>query len=237
MFICPQLHSMFCVIYQLCRVRGAKAVVRLMPHEAADLEPVIHALQAQVRPSPTSFSAGLSWPVALRHGEKEYCAHFRCCCPGTSFPPQNLSSLQIPPSSFPPPRGPVGQDTDDFSTWETRYGLLLWLSMLSLVPFDIDTMDSGLGGGAAPPSGGGAGGAGGVAGASGEWDAKGVAAPVAAVGDRRGQADLVGTILALGMKHLGDAGPTRYVRGGGCVGGVCGCGVFGVFASRGYGAI
>lgn len=47
-FICPQLHSMFCVIYQLCRVRGAKAVVRLMPHEAADLEPVIHALQAQV---------------------------------------------------------------------------------------------------------------------------------------------------------------------------------------------
>ncbi|CAM9899406.1 unnamed protein product, partial [Hapterophycus canaliculatus] len=21
-FICPQLHSMFCVIYQLCRVRG-----------------------------------------------------------------------------------------------------------------------------------------------------------------------------------------------------------------------
>lgn len=40
---------MFCVIYQLCRVRGAKAVVRLMPHEAADLEPVIHALQAQVK--------------------------------------------------------------------------------------------------------------------------------------------------------------------------------------------
>ncbi|CAN0426439.1 unnamed protein product, partial [Ectocarpus sp. 13 AM-2016] len=71
---------MFCVIYQLCRVRGAKAVVRLMPHEAADLEPVIHALQAQ--------------------------------------------------------------DTDDYSTWETRYGLLLWLSMLSLVPFDIDTIDS-----------------------------------------------------------------------------------------------
>lgn len=50
-FICPQLHSMFCVIYQLCRVRGAKAIVRLMPHEAAELEPVIHALQAQVRRS------------------------------------------------------------------------------------------------------------------------------------------------------------------------------------------
>lgn len=51
MFISPQLHSMFCVVYQLCRVRGAKAVVQLMPHEASELEPVIHALQAQVRVS------------------------------------------------------------------------------------------------------------------------------------------------------------------------------------------
>eukprot|EP00752_Nemacystus_decipiens_P005667 g5128.t1 len=138
-FICPQLHSMFCVIYQLCRVRGTKAVVRLMPHEASELEPVLHALQAQ--------------------------------------------------------------DTDDYSTWETRYGLLLWLSMLSLVPFDIDTIDSGLGG-ATRGNGGGATFADGES--SGE---KGVAAPVAEVGHR--QADLVGTILALGMKHLGDAGPTR----------------------------
>lgn len=52
-FICPQLHSMFCVIYQLCRVRGAKAVVRLMPHEASELEPVLHALQAQVKRMPS----------------------------------------------------------------------------------------------------------------------------------------------------------------------------------------
>ncbi|CAM9634190.1 unnamed protein product, partial [Ectocarpus sp. 8 AP-2014] len=124
---------MFCVIYQLCRVRGAKAVVRLMPHEAADLEPVIHALQAQ--------------------------------------------------------------DTDDYSTWETRYGLLLWLSMLSLVPFDIDTIDSGLRDSVPPGAG------------ANEDGPKGVVAPVAGVGER--QADLVGTILALGMRHLGDAGPTR----------------------------
>lgn len=56
-FVCPQLHDMFCVIYQLCRARGAKAVVRLMPHEASELEPVIHALEAQVghilEPHPT----------------------------------------------------------------------------------------------------------------------------------------------------------------------------------------
>lgn len=101
------------------------------------------------------------------------------------------------------------QDTDDYSTWETRYGLLLWLSMLSLVPFDIDTIDSGLGG--VTPANGGGGGAGTSAGGE-AGGAKGMAAPVAAVGDR--QADLVGTILALGMKHLGDAGPTRCVFAG-----------------------
>lgn len=78
------------------------------------------------------------------------------------------------------------QDTEDHSTWETRYGLLLWLSMLSLVPFDIDTIDSGLGE------------------APGDEERS---SPVAMVGDR--QADLVGTILSLGMKHLEDAGPTR----------------------------
>lgn len=79
--------------------------------------------------------------------------------------------------------------------------------MLSLVPFDIDTIDSGLGG-----SDGGAAtlrGSGGTGGSDGALGAKATAAPVAAVGDR--QADLVGTILSLGMKHLGDAGPTRCV--------------------------
>ncbi|CAM9573000.1 unnamed protein product, partial [Laminaria digitata] len=92
------------------------------------------------------------------------------------------------------------QDTDDYSTWETRYGLLLWLSMLSLVPFDIDTIDSGMG---TPSSGSVANTAAATAGA-GIGDA--TTAPVAGRGR---QADLVGTILALGMKHLGDAGPTR----------------------------
>lgn len=92
----------------------------------------------------------------------------------------------------PPPCSPslplVTQDTDDYSTWETRYGLLLWLSMLSLVPFDIDTIDSGL--------------------AVGRDAAEGASdASATAVGEK--QADLVGTILTLGMKHLGDAGPTR----------------------------
>lgn len=55
---------MFCVVYQLCRVRGAKAVVRLMPHEAAELEPVIHALQAQVRHNASRTQAELPSMIA-----------------------------------------------------------------------------------------------------------------------------------------------------------------------------
>jgi hypothetical protein len=38
------------------------------------------------------------------------------------------------------------QDRTDHSTWETRYALFLWLSMLSLIPFDLKTVDSSLGG-------------------------------------------------------------------------------------------
>lgn len=174
-----------------------------MPHEASELEPVLHALQAQVK------------IVAAR------CSHVSALWQGQSFgrPLQSsdarrssYSRMSGPPSGMldssvcftPPPlpaRDARKQDTDDYSTWETRYGLLLWLSMLSLVPFDIDTIDSGLGD--APPDGGGGMGASGAAGGG-----KGAVAPVAAVGDT--QADLVGTILSLGMKHLGDAGPTRY---------------------------
>jgi hypothetical protein len=34
------------------------------------------------------------------------------------------------------------QDVNDYENWETRYVLLLWLTMLSLIPFDICYMDS-----------------------------------------------------------------------------------------------
>ncbi|OQR99031.1 tubulin-specific chaperone D [Achlya hypogyna] len=38
------------------------------------------------------------------------------------------------------------QDRDDCMTWEIRYVLLLWLSILALVPFDLKTVDSSLSG-------------------------------------------------------------------------------------------
>jgi len=78
----PQLHGLLAFVYILCRLRGYKTVVKFFPHEAADLEPVLHALQSQ--------------------------------------------------------------DRQNYKRWHTRYGLLLWLSMLVLVPFDICSIDSGL---------------------------------------------------------------------------------------------
>lgn len=45
----PQLHVIFRFVYTLCRIRGYKTVRRFFSHEAAELEPVLHALQSQVR--------------------------------------------------------------------------------------------------------------------------------------------------------------------------------------------
>jgi hypothetical protein len=76
----PQQHAIFQVVYNLCRCRGYKTVIKFFPHEVSDLEPLMVLLQ--------------------------------------------------------------GQDRADHTTWESRYGLLLWLSMIVLVPFDIYTIDS-----------------------------------------------------------------------------------------------
>lgn len=79
----PKLHKLFQLLYCLCKVRGYKTVVKVLPHEVADFEPTLHLLQCQ--------------------------------------------------------------DRSDHAAWETRYVLLLWLSMLCLVPFDLNTIDSSTG--------------------------------------------------------------------------------------------
>jgi hypothetical protein len=79
-FVNPSLHRLFQVLYNLCKVRGYKRIVRLMPHEVHDVEPTMHLL--------------------------------------------------------------LSQDQGDYTTWETRYILLLWMSMLVMVPFDLTTIDS-----------------------------------------------------------------------------------------------
>lgn len=43
------LHGMFQLIYSLCKIRGYKVIVKLFPHEVADLEPALQCLLCQVR--------------------------------------------------------------------------------------------------------------------------------------------------------------------------------------------
>jgi hypothetical protein len=76
----PVLHKLFQIMYLISKTRGYKHIVKLLPHEVAELEPALQLLLAQ--------------------------------------------------------------DRTDFETWEVRYVLFLWLSILVLVPFDLGTADS-----------------------------------------------------------------------------------------------
>jgi hypothetical protein len=126
----PQQQAVFQVVYNLCRCRGYKTIVKFYPHEVSDLEPLMCMLQSQ--------------------------------------------------------------DRNDHERWESRYALLLWLSMLVLVPFDIYTIDSSVGDGAEAARYG-------TAGDSG-----------LGVGTEGGQQQtLVGSILAICQEYMTDSGPTR----------------------------
>lgn len=76
----PLSRQAFRYLYLITKMRGFKQVVRLLPHEVADMEPLLNLIEAQ--------------------------------------------------------------DPNDHETWETRYILLLWLSIVSLIPFDLRRLDS-----------------------------------------------------------------------------------------------
>ncbi|XP_062389202.1 tubulin-specific chaperone D [Sardina pilchardus] len=73
------VHLGFKFLYIICKVRGYKIFMQLLPHEVADVQPVLDLL--------------------------------------------------------------CRQDPKDTETWETRYMLLLWLSMTCLIPFDLSRLD------------------------------------------------------------------------------------------------
>ncbi|XP_034075522.1 tubulin-specific chaperone D [Gymnodraco acuticeps] len=75
----PLVHLSFKFLYIICKVRGYKIFMQLLPHEVADVHPVLDLLSRQ--------------------------------------------------------------DPKDTETWETRYMLLLWLSMTCLIPFDLCRLD------------------------------------------------------------------------------------------------
>uniref|UniRef100_A0A3B5LYB4 Tubulin-specific chaperone D n=1 Tax=Xiphophorus couchianus TaxID=32473 RepID=A0A3B5LYB4_9TELE len=72
-------HLSFQFLYGICKVRGYKVFMQLLPHEVSDVHPVLEMISRQ--------------------------------------------------------------DPKDLKTWETRYMLLLWLSMTCLIPFDLSRLD------------------------------------------------------------------------------------------------
>ncbi|XP_069674548.1 tubulin-specific chaperone D [Periplaneta americana] len=73
-------HATFKYLYVLMKVRGYKIVVRHLPHEVSDIEPVLQLLESQ--------------------------------------------------------------DPSDIDNWQTRYVLLLWLSIIVMIPFHMSRLDS-----------------------------------------------------------------------------------------------
>jgi hypothetical protein len=85
----------------LVTVRGYKTVVRFFPHEAADLEAVLHVIHVVRDYKPGSNSGGST--------------------AGSSV---------------------LGADEEGLAIWEAQAVLLLWLSILILIPFELATVDT-----------------------------------------------------------------------------------------------
>ena len=78
-------------------------------------------------------------------------------------------------------RGAQSQDAADTAQWGTTYAMLMWLSILVLIPFDLSTVDS-----------------------------RATGAPAAAgSGSDGGERTLVRSIVRVCQAHLSDSGPTR----------------------------
>eukprot|EP00900_Chrysochromulina_parva_P027685 jgi/Chrpa1/9550/Chrysochromulina_OHIO_Genome00004656-RA len=127
------------VFYSLCKVRGYKTIVKFVPHEVADLEPLVHLL------------AGV---------------------------------------------GPA-----DATNWQIAYALMVWLSMVVMVPFDLSIIDSTV------PLAANAAAAGSTEAAQAAGSTE--AAQAAASTEARGGRPLVEAIEKLAMSYLGSTGPAR----------------------------
>ncbi len=128
----PKLKRHLSAIYAISKVRGRKHIEKFLPHEACDVEPVLHVLRFM-----------------------------------ETYKEKNAFDIEA-------------------RVWESVYTLLLWLGMLSLVPFDLNTIDSSLE----------------------------VAPSKDTSEDGKNDEDmkektLITSMLATARKHLGDAGLTR----------------------------
>lgn len=112
------LMHLLSAIYAISKVRGRKYIQRLMPHDAVDVEPVLTTLR------------WFGWIERKGRGlgNSSYDAH-RLKIPNCI---QLLQHQQ-------------NEATDcEAKLWESIHSLLTWLGIISLVPFDLHSIDSSL---------------------------------------------------------------------------------------------
>lgn len=160
------LMHLLSAVYAISKVRGRKYIQRLLPHEAADVEPVLVALR---------------WFGWLDSRD-------RLLPQGTTDPNPNncdyeLQSVPYAIKLFYAQRQDQ-HDTTEAKVWESVHSLLTWLGIISLVPFDLRTIDSSL-------------------------DQQPCTASNDDTNSREVPATLVQSILATSVSHLADYGTTR----------------------------
>ena len=120
------LMHLLSAIYAISKVRGRKYIQRLMPHDAADVEPVLVILR------------WFGWmETQERTGGGE----------GTTTTNSNMGiGMQMIPDTIKQFQKQYQDQKDDAEAkvWESVYSLFLWLGIISLVPFDLNTIDSSL---------------------------------------------------------------------------------------------
>lgn len=123
------LMHLLSAIYAISKVRGRKHVQRLMPHEAADVEPVLAVLrwfgwlEGCREEGPSSSWEGVDLNNTI--GTKEERA-----IPGAIR--RFRRKLR------------ASKGNAEAQVWESLHSLLTWLGIVSLVPFDLSTIDSSL---------------------------------------------------------------------------------------------
>lgn len=162
-----RLMHLLSAIYALSKVRGRKYIQRLMPHEASDVEPVLTMLRwfGWIESHVKSQSIGDA-------DMNNVCAITKLPIEMQAFQKKLIQQQQKDESS-----------AEEAKIWESLYSLMNWLGIISLVPFDLHTIDSSL-----------------------------ESEPTHSISSRHSSGatmTLVQSILSTSASHLNDPGPTR----------------------------
>ena len=123
------LMHLLSAIYAISKVRGRKHVQRLMPHEAADVEPVLVVLR---------------WFGWLKGGREEgSSSSWEVADPNNTMGREEERAIPGAIRRF-RKKLCANKEYAEAQVWESLHSLLTWLGIVSLVPFDLSTIDSSL---------------------------------------------------------------------------------------------